>query len=105
MRDRTLQSIRTKAVKDGDHYIINGQKTFITNGINSDVIITACKIESPTGKKGISMIVVDGDTPGLTRRKLHKMGQDAQDTAELAYEDCRVPAVIFLVKKERASNI
>jgi acyl-CoA dehydrogenase len=87
-----LASIRTKAVKDGDHYIINGQKTFITNGINSDVIITACKIESPTGQKGISMIVVDGDTPGLTRRKLHKLGQDSQDTAELAYVDCRVPA-------------
>ncbi len=87
-----LAAIRTKAVKDGDHYIINGQKTFITNGINSDIIITACKVESPNGQKGISMIVVEGDNPGLTRRKLHKMGQDSQDTAELAFTDVRVPA-------------
>ena len=91
-----LASIRTRAVKDGDHYIINGQKTFITNGINSDIIITACKVESPTGQKGISMIVIEGDTPGLTRRKLPKMGQHAQDTAELAFEDVRVPAANLL---------
>jgi acyl-CoA dehydrogenase len=87
-----LASIRTRAVKDGDHYIINGSKTFITNGMTCDIIMVACKVESPTGKKGISMIVLEGDTPGLTRRKLHKMGQDSQDTAELAFEDCRVPA-------------
>ncbi len=87
-----LASIRTSAVKDGDHYIINGQKTFITNGMSADIIMTACKVVSATGQKGISMIVVEGDTPGLTRRKLHKMGQDGQDTAELAFEDCRVPA-------------
>jgi acyl-CoA dehydrogenase len=87
-----LASIRTSAVKDGDHYIINGQKTFITNGMSADIIMTACKVVSTTGQKGISMIVVEGDTPGLTRHKLHKMGQDGQDTAELAFEDCRVPA-------------
>ena len=86
-----LASIRTSAVKDGDHYIINGQKTFITNGMNADIIMLACKVASSTGQKGISMIVVEGDTPGLTRRKLHKMGQESQDTAELAFEDCRVP--------------
>ncbi len=87
-----LASIRTRAVKDGDSYIINGQKTFITNGMTAGIIVTACKVTSNTGQKGISMIVVEGDTPGLTRRKLHKMGQDGQDTAELAFEDCRVPA-------------
>jgi acyl-CoA dehydrogenase len=91
-----LASIRTSAVKDGDHYIINGQKTFITNGMSADIIMTACKVVSATGQKGISMIVVEGDTPGLTRRKLHKMGQDGQDTAELAFEDCRVPAANLL---------
>ena len=96
-----LAAIRTKAVKDGDHYIINGQKTFITNGMSADIIITACKVESSTGQKGISMIVVDGDTPGLTRRKLHKMGQEAQDTAELAFEDCRVPASNLLGEEGR----
>ena len=78
-------------MKDGDSYIINGQKTFITNGMTADVIVTACKVVSSTGQKGISMIVVEGDRPGLTRRKLHKMGQDGQDTAELAFEDVRVP--------------
>jgi len=86
-----LASIRTRAVKDGDSYIINGQKTFITNGMTADVIVTACKVVSSTGQNGISMIVVEGDRPGLTRRKLHKMGQDGQDTAELAFEDVRVP--------------
>ena len=91
-----LASIRTSAVKDGNHYIINGQKTFITNGMSADIIMTACKVVSTTGQKGISMIVVEGDTPGLTRRKLHKMGQDGQDTAELAFEDCRVPAANLL---------
>jgi len=87
-----LASIRTRAVRDGDYYIINGQKTFITNGMSADIIVTACKVVSGTGQKGISLIAVEGDTPGLTRRKLHKMGQDGQDTAELAFEDCRVPA-------------
>lgn len=59
-----LASIRTSAVKDGNHYIINGQKTFITNGMSADIIMTACKVVSTTGQKGISMIVVEGDTPG-----------------------------------------
>lgn len=87
-----LGSLRTKAVKDGDSYIINGQKTFITNGMNADIIMTACKVENNIGQKGISMIVIEGDNPGLTRRKLHKMGQESQDTAELAFTDVRVPA-------------
>ena len=61
--------------------------------MSADIIIVACKIESQaTGQKGISLIVLEGDTPGLTRRKLEKMGWHAQDTAELAFEDCRVPA-------------
>ncbi|HEY3277857.1 MAG TPA: acyl-CoA dehydrogenase family protein [Syntrophorhabdaceae bacterium] len=87
-----LGSLRTKAVKDGDSYIINGQKTFITNGMSCDIIMTACKVENSIGQKGISMIVVEGDAEGLTRRRLEKMGQHAQDTAELAYTDVRVPA-------------
>jgi acyl-CoA dehydrogenase len=60
--------------------------------MSADIIVTACKVVSGTGQKGISLIAVEADTPGLTRRKLHKMGQDGQDTAELAFEDCRVPA-------------
>jgi len=99
-----LAAIRTKAVKDGDHYIINGQKTFITNGMSADIIITACKVESVIGRKAISMIVIQGDTPGLTRRKLDKMGQDGQDTAELAFVDCRVPAGNLLGEEGQGFN-
>jgi len=92
-----LAAIRTKAVKDGDHYIINGAKTFITNGMFADIIVVACKIEPAASGKGISLIVVETDTPGFSRgRKLNKMGYHMQDTAELAFEDCRVPAANLL---------
>jgi acyl-CoA dehydrogenase len=95
-----LAAIRTKAVKDGDHYIINGSKTFITNGMVADIIIVACKIPATIGGKTISLIVVEGDTPGFTRsRKLEKMGYHMQDTAELTFEDCRVPAGNLLGEK------
>jgi acyl-CoA dehydrogenase len=87
-----LAAIRTKAVRDGDHYIINGQKTFITNGTFADIIITAVKVDSPDGLKGISLIAVEADSPGFHRgRQLEKMGRHMQDTSELFYEDCRVP--------------
>jgi acyl-CoA dehydrogenase len=89
-----LASIRTTAVRDGDHYILNGQKTFITNGIQSDLIIVACKTDPKAvpAHKGISLIVVERDTPGFSRgRKLDKIGLHSQDTAELIFEDCRVP--------------
>lgn len=92
-----LAAIRTKAVKDGDHYVINGSKTFITNGMFADIIVVACKIEPAKSGKGISLIVVETDTPGFSRgRKLNKMGYHMQDTAELAFEDCRVPATNLL---------
>jgi acyl-CoA dehydrogenase len=87
-----LAAIRTKAVRDGDHYIINGAKTFITNGMFADIIVVACKVDSAAGGKGITLVVVEGDTPGFSRgRKLEKMGYHMQDTAELAFEDCRIP--------------
>jgi acyl-CoA dehydrogenase len=87
-----LAAIRTKAVRDGDHYIINGQKTFITNGMFADIIVLACKVVSPDASRGISLIVVETDTPGFSRgRQLEKMGFHMQDTAELFFEDCRVP--------------
>lgn len=89
-----LANIQTTAVKDGDHYIINGQKTFITNGIHSDLIVVACKTD-PTAQpahRGISLILVERDTPGFSRgRKLDKVGMHSQDTAELIFEDVRVP--------------
>jgi acyl-CoA dehydrogenase len=88
-----LAAIRTKAVRDGDHYIINGQKTFITNGIFADIIITACKTGAAEQNRSITLIAVEADSPGFHRgRQLEKMGRHMQDTAELFYEDCRVPA-------------
>jgi acyl-CoA dehydrogenase len=87
-----LAAIRTRAVKDGDHYIINGQKTFITNGIFADIIVVACKVDSPDGSKAITLMVVEGNAPGFSRgRRLEKMGWRKQDTGELFFEDCRVP--------------
>lgn len=90
-----LAAIRTTAVREGDHYILNGQKTFITNGILSDLVIVACKtdLNANPPHKGVSLIVVERDTPGFSRgRKLDKIGLHSNDTAELFFEDCRVPA-------------
>jgi acyl-CoA dehydrogenase len=87
-------AIRTKAVRDGDYYVISGQKTFITNGTFADVIVVACKIESPSNpKKKVSLFAVEGDSlQYVKRRQLEKMGRHATDTTELFFEDCRVPA-------------
>lgn len=88
-----LAAIRTRAVRDGDFYVINGQKTFITNGYFADLIVLAVKTDPHAGHRGISLILVDKDAPGFHRgRKLDKMGYHMQDTAELFFEDCRVPA-------------
>jgi len=77
---------------DGDHYVINGQKTFISNGINCDLCITACRTDSAGGHKGMSLIVVERGAEGFSKgRKLEKIGMRSQDTAELNFEDCRVP--------------
>lgn len=82
-----LQAIATTAVRDGDHYVVNGAKTFITNGINSDLVVTAVKTES-----GLSLLGIERDTPGFERgRKLDKLGMHSQDTAELFFNDARVP--------------
>ncbi len=89
-----LQGMRTTAVKDGDHYVINGQKTFISNGHHANLVIVAAKTDPAAGAKGISLFIVDTDkTPGFERGKLlHKLGQEARDTAELFFNDMRVPA-------------
>ncbi len=92
-----LAAIRTRAVTDGDSYVINGQKTFITNGYFADLIVLAVKTDPAAGYRGISLILVDKDAPGFHRgRKLEKMGAHLQGTAELFFEDCRVPAVNLL---------
>ena len=88
-----VAAIRTTARRDGDHYVVNGQKTFITNGHNADVIVVACKTDPEQGARGVSLLVVEGDVPGFTRgRNLRKIGQHAQDTAELFFDNVRVPA-------------
>ena len=89
-----VAAIRTSAVKDGDFYVINGAKTFITNGAGADFVTLACKTNKEAGSAGISLIIVDKDTPGFTvTRKLDKMGLHSSDTAELSFEDARVPAL------------
>jgi alkylation response protein AidB-like acyl-CoA dehydrogenase len=87
-----LSGIRTKAVREGDHYLINGAKTFISNGINADLVVAAVRTgEHP--HRGLSLIVVERDTPGFERgRNLAKVGLHAQDTAELSFLNARVPA-------------
>jgi len=90
-----LQAIRTKAVRDGESYVLNGQKTFISNGICCDLVIVVCKTDPDArpAHKGMSLIVVEDGTPGFVKgQKLKKMGLDFQDTAELIFEDCVVPA-------------
>jgi acyl-CoA dehydrogenase len=88
-----LASIRTRATRDGDDWVINGQKTFITNGQNAHVIVVAAQTDDVHGNTGLSMFVVTADMPGFSRgRNLHKIGQHAQDTAELFFENVRVPA-------------
>ncbi|MDL9938150.1 acyl-CoA dehydrogenase family protein [Gordonia sp. ABSL1-1] len=86
-----LTGIRTNAVRDGDHYVINGAKTFISNGRNGDLFVVAARTSSDP-HKGLTLFVVPADTPGFERgRKLDKIGLQAQDTSELAFTDMRVP--------------
>jgi len=89
-----LAAIATTAKRDGDEYVINGAKTFISNGMTCDLVIVAARTEnSDDPHRSVSLFVVEGDTPGFIRsRRLEKMGMDSQDTAELAFDDCRVPA-------------
>lgn len=98
-----LQAIRTKAVKDGDDYLISGSKTFISNGHLCDLVVIAARTGDQHGAAGISLIVaeVDDDTPGFTRgRILDKMGQRDQDTAELSFDGLRVPQANLLGPQE-----
>jgi long-chain-acyl-CoA dehydrogenase len=92
-----LQGIRTTAKKDGNHLVINGSKTYITNGQNADCVIVVAKTDPEKGAKGISLVLVDADTPGFERgRNLDKIGQHSADTSELFFNDCRVPMTNIL---------
>jgi acyl-CoA dehydrogenase len=96
-----LQSIATRAVRDGDHYVVNGAKTFITNGGLADLVIVAVKTDPDAGAKGISLLVVETSTPGFRRgRVLDKIGMHGQDTAELFFDDVRVPVENLLGETE-----
>jgi acyl-CoA dehydrogenase len=93
-----LAGIKTKAIRDGDHYVVNGAKTFITNGINADLLVTAVKTDPSQRHKGISMLIIEGDTPGVERgRNLEKIGMHSQDTAEIFFNDALVPVENILV--------
>lgn len=86
-----VASMRTTAVLDGDHYVLNGSKTFITNGVLSDFLIVAVKTNPDAKASGISMMIVDRDTPGLIATALDKLGWKASDTAEIGFDNVRVP--------------
>ncbi len=87
-----LAGLRTSAARDGDCYVVNGSKTFITNGINADLVITAVRTDPSERHAGISIVIVERGMDGFTRgRNLDKLGMHSQDTAELFFSDVRVP--------------
>jgi acyl-CoA dehydrogenase len=97
-----LQGVKTTAKKDGNHYVINGQKTFITNGQTANLICVVCKTDPTLGSKGTSLIMVETDeVEGFERgRNLHKVGQESQDTSELFFNEVRVPTSNLLGAEE-----
>ncbi|MGJ0121616.1 acyl-CoA dehydrogenase family protein [Williamsia sp. MIQD14] len=96
-----LQAITTKAIRDGDEYVIDGSKTFITNGSQADLIIVVAKTDTSEGAKGISLVLVEGDRDGFRRgRVLDKIGQRGQDTSELFFDGVRVPTSNLLGTEE-----
>jgi alkylation response protein AidB-like acyl-CoA dehydrogenase len=98
-----LASISTTARRDGDHYVVNGAKTFITNGINADLVVVAVKTEPSQRHRGMSLLVLERGMQGFERgRNLEKLGQHAQDTAELSFTDVRVPVQNLLGEEGRA---
>ena len=92
-----LAALRSRAVKDGDSYILNGSKVFITNGIHADMVVVAAKTDPQAGSKGVSLFLVDASLPGFSRgKKIEKIGQHCSDTAELFFSDMRLPADALL---------
>ena len=106
-----MKAMTTRAVRDGDHYVVNGAKTFITNGLSADLVILAVKTDPKAGRNGISLLVVDAKAPGFERgRKLEKIGLRTQDLAELSFTDMAVPIQNLLGEENRgfeymASNL
>jgi acyl-CoA dehydrogenase len=96
-----VAGIKTTATREGDEYVINGSKVFITNGVYADYMIVACKTNPDAGASGISLIVVDMNSPGITTSKLKKLGWKASDTGELAFDNVRVPAVNLIGEENK----
>ncbi|MEE9372389.1 MAG: acyl-CoA dehydrogenase family protein [Saprospiraceae bacterium] len=86
-----VQAIRTTAIRNGNYFIVNGSKTFITNGVNSDYIVTAVKTDSTQKVKGMSMLIIDRNLTGVSATKLDKLGWRASDTGEIAFDNVKVP--------------
>ena len=86
-----VMNIQTKAIRDGDHYIVNGAKTFITNAYYGDYLIAVVKTDPTAGANGISLLLIDNHSEGISKRKLNKLGWHASDTAELNFDDVMVP--------------
>lgn len=98
--------LRTKAVRDGDHYVLNGSKQFITSGKNAGIAIVFAVTDPSAGKKGISAFIVPTDTPGYNVARIEeKLGQHASDTAQIVFEDCRIPAANLLGKEGEGYKI
>ncbi len=98
-----LASIATTAVRDGDEFVVNGSKTFITNGINADLVVVVCRTDPAAGRGGMSLLVLERGMPGFERgRNLEKIGQHANDTAELSFSDVRVPAANLMGEEGKA---
>ncbi len=92
-----LKAIRTRATRDGDDFVINGQKVFISNGQHADVLVCATKTDRDAGAKGVTLFLIEGDREGFRRgRNLEKLGMHAQDTSELFFDNVRVPAANML---------
>ena len=98
-------AIRTVALRDGDDYLVNGSKTFITNGCSANLIYLVAKTDPAARGKGMSMLLVEGDPPGLTRRRLKTMGHAIGDVAELHFDNVRVPAANLLGREGGAMGI
>jgi len=97
-----VQAIRTNAVRDGDEWVLNGSKIFITNGLHADLVIVAAITDPGKGAKGTSLFLVDAHTPGFEKsRKIEKIGQHASDTAQLFFQDVRLPANALLGELNR----
>lgn len=98
-----VAAIRTRAVRDGDHWVLNGSKIYITNGVLADVVFVAAKTDlEAQGSRGVSIFIVERGTPGFSvAQQLDKMGWRSSDTAELVFEDCRVPAANLLGEENR----